>query len=417
MSRSKVRWLVLVACVGLVAVTVGPGASAGGQFVDDDGNVHEANIDAIAAAGITFGCNTDGTQYCPAELVTRAQMASFLARAFSLEAADQDYFVDDDGNVHEDNINRIRAAGVTLGCDTDGTRFCPDDPTTRAQMASFLARAADLEAADQDYFVDDATSGHEDNINRIAYQGITVGCHEFHYCPTDHVPRDQMASFIARALGIGEVQGTGTLVIRVVEESTGNPITDAPPVPAPHPWDREVTYGTAVFGDPGVYTLDGISAGLWVVAAGNGTEGHVSPWAREYFDGKPDRDSADRVLVTSIKPTEVTIQLSMGGTISGTVTDETTGLPIEGVEVQYLILEAGGLHNGFGGDVTASDGTYMIEGLATGLHKVCFFDERYQAECWDDVKHNGEEVPLTPGDFIEVTVGEAVTGIDAALTP
>lgn len=37
-------------------------------------------------------------------------------------------------------IEGIRAAGVTAGCATGPLRYCPDKPVTRAQMASFLAR-------------------------------------------------------------------------------------------------------------------------------------------------------------------------------------------------------------------------------------------------------------------------------------
>ena len=66
-------------------------------------------------------------------------MATFLARALQLPAADRDYFGDDDGNTHEDNINRLAQAGLTQGCTTNN-RYCPQDIVNRAQMATFLAR-------------------------------------------------------------------------------------------------------------------------------------------------------------------------------------------------------------------------------------------------------------------------------------
>ena len=54
----------------------------GGTFTDDDGNTHEADIEAIAAEGVTKGCNPpDNTWYCPDRLLSRAEMSSFLARA------------------------------------------------------------------------------------------------------------------------------------------------------------------------------------------------------------------------------------------------------------------------------------------------------------------------------------------------
>ena len=185
-------------------------------FVDDDGSVHEADINLIAAAGITVGCNPPvgsvGDWYCPGESVTRAQMASFLARALDLPDTDTDYFVDDDGSVHEADINLIAAAGITVGCNppvgSDGDWYCPGESVTRAQMASFLARALDLPDTDTDYFVDDDGSVHEADINLIAAAGITVGCNPpvgsvgDWYCPGESVTRAQMASFLARALNL-----------------------------------------------------------------------------------------------------------------------------------------------------------------------------------------------------------------------
>jgi hypothetical protein len=117
---------------------------AGGDvFDDDDGSTHEDNINRLAASGITLGCTTSGHSFCPDEPVTRAQMASFLARAFDLPAASGDAFDDDDHgwSTHEDNINRLAATGITRGCTPDGASFCPAEPVSRGQMAGFLHRS------------------------------------------------------------------------------------------------------------------------------------------------------------------------------------------------------------------------------------------------------------------------------------
>jgi len=115
-------------------------------FRDDEGNTHEAAIGAIARAGITLGCNPPvNDRYCPHDPVTRAQMATFLTRALALPASSHDRFVDDDLHWAEANIQALAAAGITVGCNPPtADRFCPDDPVTRDQMASFLARALGL---------------------------------------------------------------------------------------------------------------------------------------------------------------------------------------------------------------------------------------------------------------------------------
>jgi hypothetical protein len=71
----------------------------GGTFIDDDGDTHEGGIEAIAAAGITLGCNPPANdRFCPEDTVTRGQMAAFLARARDLPDTTADFFTDDDGH-------------------------------------------------------------------------------------------------------------------------------------------------------------------------------------------------------------------------------------------------------------------------------------------------------------------------------
>ena len=111
-------------------------------FVDDDASVHHTNINKIADVGITKGCNPPtNDQYCPSSSVTRGQMASFLKRAASLDSASFDFFTDDSLSVHEGSINAIASVGITLGCNPPtNDEYCPNDRLTRAQMATFLAR-------------------------------------------------------------------------------------------------------------------------------------------------------------------------------------------------------------------------------------------------------------------------------------
>jgi hypothetical protein len=175
----------------------------GGTFADDDGSVHEGAIEAIVAEGITAGCVTTAKRYCPLRQVTRGQMATFLSRALALPAASRDHFRDDDGTTHEDAINRVAEAKITTG-DASG-RFRPGSAVSRGQMATFLVRALDLPPASLDHFPDDDGSAHEDSINRVAEAGIASGGSDGRYRPGAAVQRDQMASFLARALDLSLV--------------------------------------------------------------------------------------------------------------------------------------------------------------------------------------------------------------------
>ncbi len=135
--------------------------------------------------------------YCPADHVTRGQMAAFLARAQDLSPSGADHFIDDDNSIFEDNINAVADAGITNGCTAD--MYCPANHVTRGQMAAFLARSLDLEPSGVDHFMDDDGSIFEDDINAVADAGITLGCTTDRYCPNANVTRGQMAAFLARA--------------------------------------------------------------------------------------------------------------------------------------------------------------------------------------------------------------------------
>ncbi len=173
------------------------GPAPASPFSDISGSKFYDDILWLESSGITSGCG--GGRFCPDGIVTRAQMASFLARALVLPATSTNYFADDDGNKHEDNINRLAAAGITSGC-AEG-RFCPDGAVARDQMASFLERALTLPGSSVNWFTDDAGNKHESAINAIAQADVTRGCGSGRYCPAGAVTRGQMAAFLHRAFG------------------------------------------------------------------------------------------------------------------------------------------------------------------------------------------------------------------------
>lgn len=116
----------------------------GNTFVDDDGSIFESDIAKLAAAGITKGCNPPANDlFCPDLRVTREQMAAFLVRALGYkDDGGGDLFKDDDSSVFASDIDRLATAGVTRGCNPPtNDQFCPTDYVTRAQMAAFLHRA------------------------------------------------------------------------------------------------------------------------------------------------------------------------------------------------------------------------------------------------------------------------------------
>ncbi len=172
--------------------------ASGTSCVDDySDTMYAPYVEWAFSEGITGGCELD--LFCTGNAVTRAQGASFIARALELPPATQDWFDDDDGKTHESDINRLAEAGITSGC---GERlFCPSETMTRGQMASLLVRALALPpATTPDYFADDDGTTHEADIDALAEAGITGGCAADRYCPTSPVTRGQLVTFLYRGL-------------------------------------------------------------------------------------------------------------------------------------------------------------------------------------------------------------------------
>jgi hypothetical protein len=165
------------------------------SFPDIPGNVHEANIERVVLAALATGFD-DGT-YRPAEAVTRAQVSTLVARALRLAPVADGPFTDVEGSRHAGDVNAVAAAGIVSGF-PDGT-FGPDLPVTRGQLATFLARALGLAPVDVDAFADVATSSHRGSINAIAAAGIVQGTPAGAFRPDAEATRDQTATFLANA--------------------------------------------------------------------------------------------------------------------------------------------------------------------------------------------------------------------------
>lgn len=167
-----------------------------GTFTDICSSPFREDIIYIQERGITNGCAE--TRYCPKARVTRAQMASFLVRTLGLTPGGPDAFDDDDGTGAEADINALAAAGIARGCGV--RKFCPRKTVTRAQMASFIVRGFKLPTGGPDAFDDDAGNVHESDINALAANGITNGCGTRRFCPRARITREQMAAQLRRAL-------------------------------------------------------------------------------------------------------------------------------------------------------------------------------------------------------------------------
>ncbi len=197
-----------------------------------------SQVETLLHSGITAGCSSD--LFCPADDVTRWQMAVFIATAmagdaevpavgsvtglgaYDCSAGGQTLFDDvppsDPGCRF---IHYLAANEVTAGCAVDPLRYCPADEVSRWQMAVFIAKAMvgdnplpltgtvpglgnyDCTPGGASVFADVPP---EDpgcaSIHYLAANEVTAGCGGGNYCPEDLVTRAQMSVFITTAFGL-----------------------------------------------------------------------------------------------------------------------------------------------------------------------------------------------------------------------
>lgn len=206
--------IVLLATTASTALPVGSAVSGShGGFVDDNGSTHEGAINAIAETGLVRGCNPPtNDRFCPDRSITRAEMATILARVGGWPAVETSTFVDIASSVHRAAIDTIAARDVTRGCNPPvNNLFCPEKPVTRGEAASLIARALDFDP-DGPTFSDSPQSVHREYIGALAKRDILRGCNppaNTQICPNRDMTRGELASVIARALELEPIDDPG----------------------------------------------------------------------------------------------------------------------------------------------------------------------------------------------------------------
>ncbi len=170
------------------------------SFVDvAEGSYYADAVAWAVANGITDG--VDKTHFAPDASCTRAQVVTFLWRAAGAPepTATKCDFVDLDENAYY--FKAVLWAvenGITDG--VDATHFAPDATVTRAQVVTLQYRASKAEAEGNNSFVDvPAGAYYEDAVNWAVKSGITNGVDETHFAPNASCTRAQIVTFLYRA--------------------------------------------------------------------------------------------------------------------------------------------------------------------------------------------------------------------------
>lgn len=170
-----------------------------GRFVDVDSSAWYADaVNWAVEKGITAG--TSATTFSPNAPCTRAQVVTFLWRAAgSPEATGSNPFTDvAEGSYYYDAVLWAVEKGITVG--TSATTFSPDTVCTRAQIVTFLWRYEDSPAATGSSSFTDVAPGDwfYSAVNWAVSEGVTAGTGANAFSPNADCTRAQTVTFLYR---------------------------------------------------------------------------------------------------------------------------------------------------------------------------------------------------------------------------
>lgn len=168
-------------------------------FVDvNSGTFYYDAVYWAVQKGITVG--TDANHFSPEAPCTRAQIVTFLWRAAGSPVVDGTMNFSDvpADSCYADAIRWAVNAGITSG--TSSTTFSPNDTCTRAQAVSFLCRAFNGKASGKASFSDvSADSYYADSVAWATENGVTGGIGGGLFGPDNDCTRAQIVTFLYRA--------------------------------------------------------------------------------------------------------------------------------------------------------------------------------------------------------------------------
>ncbi|WP_052098906.1 InlB B-repeat-containing protein [Paenibacillus stellifer] len=175
------------------------GSTAQGSTPSDiSGHWAEAYIVKLLGNGVVQGY-PDGT-FQPGKAVTRAEFASMLVKALNLQATGQSAFSDMDSHWAKNTVAIAADHGIVTGYE-DGT-FRPNQQVTRQEMVAMAVRAFGLAGGSAPSFADsgDIAVWAKSSVGAAVQAGIVSGQTGNRFAPAVTATRAEAVTLIAKAL-------------------------------------------------------------------------------------------------------------------------------------------------------------------------------------------------------------------------
>jgi hypothetical protein len=387
---------------------------------------NNCNVQVMAEDTVTFdsfftqGCTDSSGKYTVGSLPTGSYTVRF---SDSTDNYVTQYYNGESSSSSADTVNAtggaatsgINAAlvvgGKITGTITDAATGSPlanvcslnvqaDDPTTGAFVASSNGctdsaggySIGGLPAGAYKVFFQD--DNHSDNYVSQWYNGKA----SFGVANTVTVTGGATTSGISAALVTG-----GTITGTITVAATGNPLANNchVDVAAENLATQSFSYIVFCTDASGHYTITGLSTGSYAVQFSDVSDNYVDQW----YHSESTSGAADPVSVTAGATTSgISAAMVAGGTISGTITDAKSGIPLaSNCNVRVDAVNTASQLNYFDGCTDASGG-YTITRLPAGTYTVQFQDseDNYLSQFYS-------------GDPVTVATGATTSGVNVAL--
>lgn len=197
----------LVMTVNGEETEIKPGTYSG-DIVITLANDTSSSADAAVVWAMENGITTqDYASFNPSDSCTRAQTVTFMWRANGCPEPQSENNPFSDVSEEDYYYKAVLWAAenrITTG--TSNTAFSPNDICTRAQVVSFLWRAAGKPEADGSGFEDvSAEDYYAPAVAWAAYNNITRGTSETEFSPDASCTRQQIVTFLYRKMGNGMI--------------------------------------------------------------------------------------------------------------------------------------------------------------------------------------------------------------------
>ncbi len=323
---------------------------------------------------------------------------------------------------------------VTAGSDTPGIDFTQDIGGSLSGTVVDLSSGAPVAGQFVDVFLTDggyATTGFADGLGSYVVSGLTTGSYYARaasregYTPLlfDGIacpffacnPQDGDLISVTQGADTPDIDFEqtlgGSISGTVTDVDSGQPVQQSVVI-----YREDDSFATSGFADPsGNYSAGGLPSGTYYARASN-----QSGYVPQLYESIPCPFSA--CSPSSGTPISVTqgnnvsgidFAQTLGGTVTGTVTDSSTSNPIPFPSVR-VFPDDGGSFSVFAN--RGADGIYTAGGLPTGDVKIVATATGYAGELYDDLPcPNLFSCNREPGTPVSITEGSTTADIDFAL--